>query len=92
MLKRFIIYDPNTGEITGRITCDEKQAVHYPVRKEITGAEFAEQPELFQKVDINDEAAPLVALGEAEALAKGAPLKLVQEKVATGKLTPEVKK
>ena len=92
MLKRFIIYDPVTGEITGRITCDEKQAVHYPVRKDITGAEFAEQPELFQKVDVADNDAPLVALGEAEALAKGAPVKRVEEKVAAGKLVAAVKK
>ena len=91
MLKRFAVYDAVTGEITGRITCDEKQAVHYPLRKELSDAEFTDQPELFQKVDVNDEAAPLVALAEDEALAKGAPVKLVTAKVAAGKLKPSVK-
>jgi len=85
MLKRFILYDPTTGEITGRITCDESQAVHYPTRKEVTEAEFSERPELFQKVDVAEKA--LVALSEQEALTKGADRKFIDEKVATGKMT-----
>ena len=85
MLKRFVIYDPTTGEITGRITCDEAQAVHYPTRKEMTEAEFSERPELFQKVDVAAET--LVALSEQEALAKGADQKFIDEKIASGLMT-----
>jgi hypothetical protein len=85
MLKRYVIYDPTTGEITGRITCDELQAVHYPTRKEITAVEFTERPELFQRVDVAEQA--LVALSEQEALAKGADQKFIDEKIAAGLMT-----
>ena len=101
---KLIIYDKFTGEITGRITCSTAQAKLYPVEitpeieraplrfREITSAEYDERPELFQKIDVAADAAPLIALSEKEALDKGASREFIDEKIGAGKMTPDKRK
>jgi hypothetical protein len=83
---RFLIYDPNTGEILGRIVTTDKQAAHYPVKRELSADEYDERPELFLKVDIAEPRGKLVALSEQEAKARGASDEFIVQKIAEGKI------
>lgn len=84
---KLVTFDKNTGAITGRIVCSPKQAEHYSSSRSVDDDEFAEQPELFQKIDLSDPDAPLLPLTESEAAAKGASVDFIAEKIATGKMT-----
>jgi hypothetical protein len=86
---RFLTYDPNTGEILGRIVTTDKQAAHYPVKRELSAEEYDERPELFLKVDLADPKKQLVALSETEAKARGASDEFIAQKIAEGKIARE---
>lgn len=82
-MKRLILYDPVTGAIAGRVTCDDSQAGHYLNHIEADEATFNDRPEFWAKVDNERK---LAALTEAEARAKGAPEDFIARKIAEGKL------